>query len=155
MAKEKVIFKLTVVLFCLLALAGCGRSAKERDKAIAEAEKAKADLARAETALEKTQRVIDELGGKIAGLSRELDNTKSQLAAAEQAQGDLINQIGELAEQRDLAVARAENAQALVEELKKQLIEKSSEQEGEEPAEQAEEEAGEETEEETADANSE
>ena len=44
MVKEKVILKLAAVLFCLLALPSCDRSAKERDKAIAEAEKVKADL---------------------------------------------------------------------------------------------------------------
>ena len=79
MNERKATAKFLCLLVCLLVLAGCDRSARERDEAIAEAEQAKVELTRVETALEEIQSERDELKKTIAKNSEELKITKLEL----------------------------------------------------------------------------
>jgi len=124
---RKVILKFLFLLLSLLLLAGCKESAKETDKAVAEAEKAKTESARVKAVLRQTQIERDELEKNIAEISAELENARSQFAAVMQTQEELQNQVNGLIIQRDAALAKAREAQAMVEELTNQLNEKTKE----------------------------
>jgi tRNA/tmRNA/rRNA uracil-C5-methylase (TrmA/RlmC/RlmD family) len=127
MNDKKTTAKFLCLLVCLLLLTGCDRSAKERDKAIAEAEQAKAELARVETTLEETQSERDELKETIARISEELEKTKSELLAAMQTQEEPESQLNEVTNQRDSAIEQVKNAKEQVETLSEQLKEKAKE----------------------------
>jgi len=113
MKKGKLTIMFLVVLGCSLILAGCDGGEKEKDEAIAEAAEARANLAKAQVALAKTE--------------KEKDNLKSELAAVTQAQEELQYQVTELTVERDAAIAKAKDAQAIVEGLREQLREKTEE----------------------------
>ena len=146
MRKNKLI-NLAVVFVCFSLLAGCDRSAKERDEAIAEAQKLRDELVKAQTALEEIQDETDKLRvnltitseeledaqaerdrlkESLAISSEELKSTKSKLAAANQTKGDLEYQIAELTRQQNVAIAIEQEDQATVERLSSQLEEKDS-----------------------------
>ena len=124
MTKWKPTFESLLLLVCLLTLTGCDGSKRERNKAIAEAKKAKAELAKVKAILEQTQSERDELREYIDRISEERGNTQSKLAAVMQAQEKLQYQI---TEERDAAIAKAKDAQAMVERLREQLKEKVGE----------------------------
>jgi len=127
MKGRKVVLNFLLLLVSLLTLAGCRDSADERDKAVAEAEKAKGELVKVKAILEETQSERDELKEGIAEVLEELESTRSELAAAIQAQPDLQKQANELGEQGDAAIAKATETQAIVEKLRNQLREKERE----------------------------
>ncbi len=127
MNERKTTAKFLCLLVCLLTLAGCKGTAKESDKAIAEAEKAKAELARVKAVLEETQSERDQLKEDMAEVSGELENTKSELIAAIQAQEQRQAEFDELTKQRDAAIAKVKETQATVEKLREQLKEKTAE----------------------------
>ena len=118
MTKRKPTFESLLLLVCLLTLTGCDGSKRERNKAIAEAKKAKAELAKVKAILEQTQSERDELREYIDKISEERE---SGLASVMQTQEKLQYQI---TEERDAAIAKAKDAQAIVERLREQLKEK-------------------------------
>ena len=147
MVKGEIIVRLVTTLLFLFALAGCDRSAKERDKAIAQAQRLRAELIKVNVALEKIKNERDELNTNytitseeledalaerdslkesLAIISEELKSTKSKLAAAMQMKGDLEYQIAELRRQQNVAIAIEQEDQATVERLSGQLEEKDS-----------------------------
>ena len=121
MNKNKVTLNFLVLLFCLLTLTGCKNTAKERDRAIAEAKKAKAELARVEALLEEIQSERDELKENLAAVSENRGKANSELTAVTQAHGDLLDQINKLTNERDTAVAKAEDLEAMVKKLTERL----------------------------------
>lgn len=121
MTKWKPTFESLLLLVCLLTLTGCDGSKRERNKAIAEAKKAKAELAKVKAILEQTQSERDELREYIDKISEERE---SELASVMQTQEKLQYQI---TEERDAAIAKAKDAQAIVERLREQLKEKAVE----------------------------
>jgi len=90
-------------LGCSLVLAGCDRG--EEEKALAAA--ARAALAETQVALAQSE--------------KEKNNLKSELAAVIQDRDKLQEQVRELTEGRDEAVAKAKNAQTIIENLTNQL----------------------------------
>jgi len=145
MVKGEIIVRLAATLFFLFALAGCDRSAEERDRAIAQAQKLRADLVKINVTLEKIQNERDELNTNytitseeledtlaerdelkesLAIISEELEGTKSKLAAAMQTKDDLEYQISELTRQQHAAIAIEQEGQATIERLSSQLEEK-------------------------------
>lgn len=147
MMQRSAVRKLTAVLLCLLAMAGCDRSAKERDDALIEVQKLRAELVKAQTALEgiqderdelntnytitseeleDTQAERDELKESLAVISEELENTKLELATAIQAYDKLYEQIYELVADRNAAIAWVNEVQEKIEELSNQLTKKTS-----------------------------
>ncbi|MHC4396786.1 MAG: methyltransferase domain-containing protein [Planctomycetota bacterium] len=127
MKRRKVTLKFLCLLVCVLVLTGCDRSAKERDKAIAEAEQAKAELARVETALEEAQNERDELKKTITKVSEELEKTRSGATTILKLYEALKIQSVELTNERDAAVAEAKDAKETVKKLSDQLKEKAEE----------------------------
>lgn len=126
MTKAKLILNLTTLLICLVVVNGCGHSAKERDKAVAEAKKAKAELAEVKALLSKAQRERDELKEEMAGISEEWEQDKSKLAASvEQSEGELQDMVDRLTQERDIAIARAKTAEAAVKRLNNEVRELS------------------------------
>ena len=125
--RRKATAKFLCLLVCLFVLTGCDRSAKDRDKAIAEAEQAKAELARVETALEETQSERDELKENLAAVSENWGKANSELTAVTQAHDDLLDQINKLTNERDTAVAEAKDFEAMVKKLTEQLQDKIKE----------------------------
>jgi methylase of polypeptide subunit release factors len=123
MNKKRATGEFLGLVVCLLVLTGCDRSADERDKAVAEAEQAKAELARVETALGEIEIEKDELEETIAEISKELEEAKSQFAAAVQIREELEDQLSELTNQRDSTIAQAKVAKGEAERLGKQLKE--------------------------------
>jgi SAM-dependent methyltransferase len=123
MNKKRATGEFLGLVVCLLVLTGCDRSAEERDKAVAEAEQAKAELARVETALGEIEIEKDELEETIAEISKELEEAKSQFAAAVQIREELEDQLSELTNQRDSTIAQAKVAKGEAERLGKQLKE--------------------------------
>ena len=109
MIKEKLPIIFLAVLGCSLILAGCDRSKKEREEAIAEAAEARANFAKAQVVLAKTE--------------KEKNILKSELAAAIEARAKLHEKVSELAKGRDGAVAKAKIAEEQVENLTGQLKE--------------------------------
>ncbi|MHC4153211.1 MAG: methyltransferase domain-containing protein [Planctomycetota bacterium] len=147
MTRHSVILRLILVLLCLLTLAGCDRSAKERDEALAEVQKLRAELVKKRTALEEiqdendklrtnltitshnledAQTERDELKESLAIISEELEDSKSELATAMQACDKLYEQAYELATECDASIAWANEVQATIGELSNQLREKTS-----------------------------
>ena len=126
MNERKATAKFLCLLVCLLVLTGCDRSAKERDKAIAEAKKAKAELARVEALLEEIQSER-ELKENLAAVSENWGKANSELTAVTQAHDDLLDQINKLTNERDTAVAEAEDFEAMVKKLTEQLQDKIKE----------------------------
>jgi methylase of polypeptide subunit release factors len=145
--REKKLIHLAVVLACFSLLAGCDRSAKERDRAHAEAQKLRAELGKAQTVLEEIQDQTDklrvnltitseelddaqaerdELKESLAIISEELEDTKSELANAIQAYDELYEQAYELVTECDAVIAWANEVQATIGELSNQLREKTS-----------------------------
>jgi chromosome segregation ATPase len=145
MVKVEIIVRLATTLFFLFALTGCDRSAKERDRAIAETQKLRAELIKIKVALEKIQNERDELNTNytitseeledaqaerdslresLAIISKELESTKLKLASAMQTQDDLEYQIAELTRQQNAAVASGQGDQSMIERLANQLEEK-------------------------------
>ena len=92
-------------LGCSLVLAGCDRSKEE--KAFVEAAAGRAELAETQVAFALS--VIEQ------------NNLKSELAAVIQTRDKLQEQVRELTEGRDEAVANAKNAQTIIENLTNQL----------------------------------
>ena len=127
MNQEKETTRLMCLVVCLLVLAGCNRGAKDRDKAIAEAEQARAELARVETALEETRSERDGLKENIDEIYEELEEPKSKLLAAMQTQEKLENQLIKLTNQRNSAIEQAKEAGVQVATLNKQLKERIKE----------------------------
>jgi chromosome segregation ATPase len=123
-------------LFYLVALAGCKDPEKER--ALADAEAAQTALAEVRTeleavkaTLETTQKERDGLKAAVNDLSASLENLKTQLAAVTQVRDKLQvtagqvtalkDQLAQLAQEKDAALAKAADAQSLVEKLKGEL----------------------------------
>jgi len=126
MTKAKLILNLTTLLICLVVVNGCGRSAKERGKAVAEAEKAKAELAEVKVLLSKAQRERDELKEEMAGISEEWEQDRSKLAASvARAEGEFQDMVDRLTRERDIAIARAKTAEASVKGLNNKIRELS------------------------------
>ena len=147
MVKGEIIVRLATTLFFLFALAGCDRSAEERDRAIAQAQKLRAELVKIKVALEKIQNERDELNTNytitseeledalaerdslkqgLAIISKEFESTKVKLASAMQTQDDLDYQIAELTRQQNTAIASGQGDQSMIERLASQLEEKES-----------------------------
>ena len=147
MVKGEIIFKLAAMLIILLSTMGCDRSAKERDRAIAQAQSLRAELIKINVALEKIQNERDELNTNytitseeledaqaerdslkenLAIISEELKSIKSKLAAAMQMKGDLEYQIAELTRQQNVAIAFEQEDQSMFERLTSKLEEKDS-----------------------------
>ena len=145
MMRYSVTLKLMPVLLCLFALAGCDRSAKERDRALAQAQKLRAELVKVQTALEEVQDERDELNTNYTITSEELEdaqaerdqlkeslamitevlqNSKSKLADAIQVKGDLEYQIAGLTREQNTAIALEEEDRSMIERLTGQLEEK-------------------------------
>jgi chromosome segregation ATPase len=143
--REKKRIHLAVVLACFTILGGCDRSAKERDRAIAQAQSLRAELIKINVVLEKIQNERDELNTNytitseelevalaerdslkesLAIISKELESTKVKLASAMQTQDDLEYQIAELTRQQNVTIAIEQEDQATVERLSSQLEEK-------------------------------
>jgi predicted nucleic acid-binding Zn-ribbon protein len=126
MTKAKLIRNLTTLLICLVVVNGCGRSAKERDKAVAEAEKAKAELAEVKALLSKAQRERDGLKEEMARISEEWEQDRSKLAASVvQTEDELQDMVDRLTQERDIAIARAKTAEASVKTLNNKIRELS------------------------------
>jgi predicted nucleic acid-binding Zn-ribbon protein len=124
MTKAKLIVNLTTLLICLLVVNGCDRSAKERNKALAEAEKAKAELAEVNALLSKAQRERDWLKEEMDRIYEEWEQDRSNLAASvAQAEGELQNMVDRLTQERDIAIARAKTAEASVKRLNNEIRE--------------------------------
>jgi len=124
---EKLILKIFFLLICMLFLGGCKKTAQENDKTTAEAEKTKVELARLKSALKKTQIESNELNEGLSETLEEFEKIKSELSLATRTRDSLQNQVDELTMQRDEAVTRARNAQALADDLAGQLKEKTEE----------------------------
>jgi uncharacterized protein (DUF3084 family) len=145
MVKGEIIVRLAATLFFLFALAGCDRSAEERDRAIAEAQRLRAELIKIKVTLEKIQNERDDLNTNytitseeledaqaereglrenLAIISKELKSTKVKLAPAMQTQDDLEYQIAELTRQQNAAIASGQGDQSMIERLANQLEEK-------------------------------
>lgn len=143
--REKKRIHLAVVLACFTILTGCDRSAKERDRALAQAQKLRAELVKINVALEKIQNERDELSTNytitseeledalaerdslkqsLAIISKEFESTKVKLASAMQTQDDLDYQIAELTRQQNTAIASGQGDQSMIERLANQLEEK-------------------------------
>jgi methylase of polypeptide subunit release factors len=138
---------LAVVFVCFSLLAGCDRSAEEKDRALAEVQKLRNELVKAQTALEEIQDEADklranltltseelevaqaerdELKESLAVTSEELEDSKSELATTMQAYDELYEQAYELVTECDAAIAWANEVQATIVELSNQLREKTS-----------------------------
>jgi septal ring factor EnvC (AmiA/AmiB activator) len=126
MAQGSSILKFMSVLLCLFVLAGCDRSAAERDKALAQEQKLKAELAKVQTALEEIQDEADKLRASLAITSDQLQNTKSKLAEAMQAKGELEYRIAELTKQKDAAIADGQQDRSTIDKLNSQLKKKDA-----------------------------
>jgi formylglycine-generating enzyme required for sulfatase activity len=130
-----------LALFCLLVLTGCKDA--ERAQAIADAEAARTTLAAVKTQLEgvkaeleTARRERDALKTKVSDLSALLESVKGKLAvvtqahdklqaaAAEQAT-TLKDQLTQVTRDRDSALAKAADAQGMLEKLKSQLQEQT------------------------------
>jgi len=119
--------KLFFLFICILFLGGCKESSEKNDISAAEAEKTKAELARVKIALEKTQSESNELNEGFSETLEEFEKIKSQLVLTTRARDSLQNQVNELTAQRDEALTKARNTQALADDLAGQLKEKTEE----------------------------
>jgi tRNA/tmRNA/rRNA uracil-C5-methylase (TrmA/RlmC/RlmD family) len=126
MRKRKVTLKFLILLVCLLTLAGCKDTAKEKDKALAEAEKVKAELERLKAKLKETQSERDQLREAIAEVSEEFENTKLELTTAIQSQERWQTKFEEVAKQRDVAIAKVKETETTAERLWEQLKEETA-----------------------------
>ena len=96
MGKANMVSKLVLLSICLAVLTGCGKSAKERDEALAELEKAKIQLARTNAQLEQARNERDQMSERMADVLEGLEKIKSGLANDMQAQEILQEQNNEL-----------------------------------------------------------
>ena len=147
MVKGEIIVRLVTTLLFLFALAGCDRSAKARDEALAEAQNLRTELEQVQAALgdiqyeadklrtdlnitsedlEDAQAERDELKEGLALISEELEDTKSELTNATQVYDELYGQVHKLVAEHNASIVWANEAQAMIEELNNQLTEKTS-----------------------------
>lgn len=145
--REKKRIYLAVVFVCFSLLAGCDRSAEERDRALEEAEEARSELAKTRTSLEEARDEIDKLSvnytitseeladahserdklkESLAVIAEELKSTKSKLAEALKTKDDLEYQITELTRQQNAAIVLEDEGQSMIDTLTGQLEERDS-----------------------------
>lgn len=115
--KKPTVMSVVIFLCSMLALTGCKDT--ERKEAVAEAAAAKAELTK--------------IKANLASIISERDNLKSELAtvvgardklqAAVDQAASMKEQLSKLTGERDTAIAKATEAQGIVEELKSQLAE--------------------------------
>lgn len=117
-SKEKltVIF-LSVLLCSLFSLIGCKDA--EKEQAVAEAAETKIELTKVKALLAGATSDLDGLKLKMATVVEARDKLQTALEQA----GKIKDQLAGLTEQRDAAIAKATEAQGLVEKLKGQLAE--------------------------------
>jgi len=118
---------LLYLLIYLLVLVGCDRSAKQRDKAIPETTETKAELEEIKAVLEQTRSERDKLKESMAESADVLEDTRLKLTNMMQIQEDLELQVVELTKQRDTAVNKLQDTQAMITTLRSQLGEKTTE----------------------------
>lgn len=116
--KEKfIIIFLAILLGSSLSLTGCKDT--EKEKAVIEAATAKAELAKVKADLAKIMSERDNLKLQLATVTEARDKPQ---AAVDQAI-NVKEQLAELTKERDTAIAKAIDAQTMVERLKSQLQE--------------------------------
>ena len=112
--KNLAIIFLSILLFSLI---GCKDT--KREDAIAEAAEAKTELAKIKESLASIMSERDDLKFELASVKDAHDKLQ---AMAEQA-ANVEEQLAGLVEERDSAIAKATEAQSMVEKLKSQLAE--------------------------------
>jgi tRNA/tmRNA/rRNA uracil-C5-methylase (TrmA/RlmC/RlmD family) len=101
-------------------LAGCKATAKERDNAVAEAEKAKAELAKAEAIIEEIRSEREKLKEYFDIIFENWEKANSELVVVIQAHDDLLDQVKALTKERDSAIVQAKDAKLQAKDAKLQ-----------------------------------
>ena len=115
--KKLTIIFLSILLCSLFGLTGCKDT--EKEKAVIEAAAAKAKLAKVKADLARIMSERDNLKLQLATVTEARDKPQ---AAVDQAI-NVKEQLAELTKERDTAIAKAIDAQTMVERLKSQLQE--------------------------------
>jgi cell shape-determining protein MreC len=102
-------------LSCSLVLAGCDRS--KEDKALVEAAETRATVANTLLSLAKSEKENEHLKSELAAAIQ----GREELQAAADESTNIKKQLAELAKERDAALTKAIDAQAMIEKLKSQL----------------------------------
>lgn len=120
MKKKVTIVFLATLLFLISLTIGC------KDTSSSDAAEAKAELTEVKSILEQTQKERDDLKTKVADITESLKSAETKiddlLESSSQAMA-IEDKLTELTKDRDAAIAKATDAQTLVENLKSQLQE--------------------------------
>jgi chromosome segregation ATPase len=122
--KTKLAIVFLAALCCLLGLSGCKDA--EKEEALKETAELRTELIRVKGILTKTEIERDELKAKVSELSESLKAAQTKIDDLMQSSSqavDITEQLARLTEQRDTAIAKATDAQTLVEKLGSQLQE--------------------------------
>jgi len=122
--KNKIIVLILSLMCFSIGLNGCKDTGKE--EAVAEAAKAKTELAAIKEVLGKTEIERDELKARLAEISESFKAAQTKIDGLLQNSSqatDIKDKIAELTKDRDAAVAKATDAQTMIEKLKSQLQE--------------------------------
>ncbi|MHC4737288.1 MAG: methyltransferase domain-containing protein [Planctomycetota bacterium] len=124
-AQKRLMILIPAILCWMFILTGCKDS--DEDRAVLEAAETRVELAKIISILEQTKAEKEELESEIAELSRELEKTKSEVATIVQLYGESRTEVSELTEERDRAIAEANDTQETVKKLRYQLKKKGEE----------------------------
>ena len=120
MKKKVTIVFFATLLFLISLTIGC------KDTSSSDAVEAQAELTEVKSILEQTQKERDDLKAEVADITESLKSAETKvddlLESRSQAM-DIENKLAELTKDRNAAIAKAADAQTLIENLKSQLQE--------------------------------
>ena len=126
MIKGKKAIVLATLAILMLTLSACDRRGKLR-RARQEAEQAKAEMESTKIALERIRAERNALSAEAADMADKWEQTRLELAALQQSHSNLQSQVGSAVGDRNVMIGREANAQAAIENLRRELAEKTEE----------------------------